>query len=50
MEVLQIDSTEINTRFIMIVVDSFNKRAWFVLLIAKVARSVAAAFFSKIVT
>ena len=50
MEVLHIDFTEVNGKFFVIVVDRFSKGAWFVLLIATDVRSVAVAFFSRIVT
>ena len=50
MEVLHIKFTEVNGKFIMIVVDKFSKHSWFVLLTATDARSVGAAFFSKVVT
>ena len=50
MEVLHIDFTEVNGKFVMTVVDRFSKRGWFVLLTATDARSVAVAFFNKIVT
>ena len=50
MEVLHIDFTEEAGKFAMIVFDTFSKRAWFVLLIATDARSVAVALFSRIVT
>ena len=49
MEVLHINFTEVNGKFIMTVVDRFSKHACFVLLIATDARSVAVAFFSRIV-
>ena len=50
MEVLHIDFTEVNGKFVMTVVDRFRKRGWFVLLTATDARSVAVAFFNRIVT
>ena len=50
MEVLHIDLTEVNGKFVMTVVDRFSKRGWFVLLTATDARSVAVAFFNRIVT
>ena len=50
MEVLYIDLTEVNGKFVMIVVDRFSKHGWFVLFTATDARSVAVAFFNKIVT
>ena len=50
MEVLHISFREVNGKFVMTVVDRFSKRAWFVLLTATDARSVAVAFFSRIVT
>ena len=46
MEVLHIDFTEVNGKFVMTVVDRFSNRKWFVLLTATDARSVAVAFFS----
>ena len=49
-EVLHIDFTEVNGQFVMTVVDGFSKRAWFVLLINTDAKSVAEAFFKRIVT
>ena len=50
MEVLHIAFTEVNGKFVMTVVDRFSKRGWFVLLTATDARSVAVAFFNRIVT
>ena len=50
MEVLHIDFTEVNGRCVMIVVDILSKRGWFVLLTFTDARSVAVAFFNRIVT
>ena len=50
MEVLHIHFTEVNGKFVMTVVDGFSKRGWFVLLTATDARSVAVAFFNRIVT
>ena len=50
MEVLHIDFTEVNGKFVMTVVDRFSKRGCFVLLTATDARSVAVAFFNRIVT
>ena len=50
MKVLHIDFTGVNGKFVMNVVDKFNKHAWFVLLTATDAKSVAVAFFSRIVT
>ena len=50
MEGLHIDFTEVNGKFVMTVVDRFSKRACFVLLTATDVRSVAIAFFNKIVT
>ena len=47
---LHIDFTEVNGKFVMIVVDKFSKRGWFVLLTATDARFVAGAFFNRIVT
>ena len=49
MEVLHINFAEINEKFVITVVDRFSKQAWFVLLTATDARSVAEAFFSKTV-
>ena len=49
-EVLHIDFTEVNGKFVMTVVDRFSKRGWFVPLTATDARSVAVAFFNRIVT
>ena len=50
MEVLHIDFNEVNGKFVMIVVDSFSNHCWFVLLTATDARSVAVAFFNRIMT
>ena len=50
MEVLHIDFTEVNGKFVITVVDRFSKRGWFVFLTATDVRSVAVAFFNKIVT
>ena len=50
MEVLHNDFIKTNGKFIMIVVDRFSKHDWFVLLTATDARSVAVAFFNRIVT
>ena len=50
MEVLHIDFTGVNGKFVMTVVDRFSKRGWFVLSTATYARSVAVAFFNRIVT
>ena len=50
MEVLHIDVTKVNGKFVKTVVDRFSKRGWFILLIATDARSVAVAFFNRIVT
>ena len=50
MKVLHINFAEINGKFVVIVVDRFSKCAWFVLLTATDARSVAVAFFSRIAT
>ena len=50
MEVLHMDFTELNGKFVMIIVDRFSKSGWFVLLTATDARSVAIAFFNRIVT
>ena len=49
-EVLHIDFTEVNGKFIMTVVDRFSKHGWFVFLTATDARSVAVAFFNRIAT
>ena len=48
MKVLHIDFTEVNGKFVMIVVDRFSKRFWFVLLTATDVRSIA--FFNRIIT
>ena len=50
MEGLYINSTEFNGIFVMTVIDIFSKRGWFVLLTATDVRSVAIAFFNRIVT
>ena len=50
MEVLHIDFTEVNEKFVMSVVDRFSKCGWLVLLTATDARSVAVAFCNRIVT
>ena len=50
MEVLHIDFTEVNGKFVMTEVDRFSKHGWFVLLTALNARSVAVAFFNRKVT
>ena len=50
MEVLHIDFAKVNGKFVMTVVDRFSKRGWFVLSTATDARSVAVAFFNRIVT
>ena len=50
MEVLRINFTKFYGKFVMTVVDRFSKCGWFVLLTATDARSVAVAFFNKIVT
>ena len=50
MEVLRINFTEANGKFVMTVVNRFSKCGWFVLLTATDARSVAVAFFNRIVT
>ena len=50
MEVLPIDFTDINGKFVMTVVDRFSKSGWFVLLTATDASSVAVGFFNRIVT
>ena len=50
MEVLHIDFTEVNGKFVMIAVDRLSKRGWFILLTATDARSVAVAFFNRIMT
>ena len=49
MEVLHINFTEVNGKFVMIVVDRFSKRGWFVLLTATDARFLAVACFNRIV-
>ena len=43
MEVLHIDFTEVNGKFVMTVADRFSNHGWFVLLIATDASSVAVA-------
>ena len=48
-ELLHINFTEVNGKFVMTLVDRFGKLVWFVLLIATDARSVPVAFFSRIV-
>ena len=50
MEVLHMDFTKVNGKFVMTVVAIFSKRGWFVLLTATNASSVAVAFFKRIVT
>ena len=50
MEVLHIDFTEVNGKFVMTIVDRFSKRGWLVLLTAADARSVDVAFFNRNVT
>ena len=50
MEVLHIDFTKVNRKFVMTVVDRFSKHGWFALLTATDARSVAVAFFNIIMT
>ena len=50
MKVQHFDFKEVIGKFVMTVVDRFSKCGWFVLLTATDARSVAVAFFSKIVT
>ena len=50
MEVLHIDFTEVNRKFVMTVVDRFSNHTWFARLTATNARSIAVAFFSTIVT
>ena len=47
-EVLHVDFTEVNGKFVM-TVERFSKRAWFVLLTATDARLVAIAFSIRIV-
>ena len=47
---LHIDLTEVNGKFVMTIVDRFSKKGWFVLLTATDAKSVAKAFYTKIVT
>ena len=44
------DFTEVNGKFVMIVVDRLSKKDWFIFLTATDAKSVAEAFFTKIVT
>ena len=46
MKVLHINLTEVNWKFVMIVVNRFSKRVWFALLITTDRRSVTVAFFS----
>ena len=50
MEVLHIDFIEVNGKLVLTVVDRFGKHGWFVLLTAMDARSIAEAFFNRIVT
>ena len=50
MEVLHIDLIEVNGKFVITVLDRLSKCAWIVFLIATDSRSVAVAFFSRIVT
>ena len=50
MGVLHIDFTEFKGKFDMTVVDRFSKHAWFVLLTATDAKSIAIPLFSRIVT
>ena len=50
MEVLHINFTEVAGKLAMIVIIKLSKYSWFVLLTATDARSVAVAFFSRIVT
>ena len=50
MEVLHIDLTGVNGKFVVTVVDRFSKKGWFILFTATDAKSVAEAFFTKIVT
>ena len=50
MEVLHIDFTEVNGKFVVTVVDRFSKCAWFAFLTATDVRSVAVAFFCRIKT
>ena len=50
MEVLHINYTKVNEKLVMMVVDIFSKLECFVLLTATDARSVAVAFFSRVVT
>ena len=50
MEVLHIYFTGVNGKFVMTVVDRFSKKGWFIFLTATDAKSVAEAFFTKIVT
>ena len=50
MEVLHINFTEVNGNNMINIVKKFSKCAWLVLLTATDARSVAEAFFSRIVT
>ena len=50
MEVLHNEFTEVNEKYVMTVVDRFSKLAWIVYPTATNSRSVAAAFFSRVVT
>ena len=50
MEVLHIDSTEVNGKSVITIVDKISRHGWFVLLTATDARSVSVAFFNRIVT
>ena len=50
MEVLHIDFTEVNGKFVMTVIDRFSKHGWFILLTATDTRYVAVVFLNRIVT
>ena len=50
MEVLHINVTEVNEKFVMTVVDWFSKHGWFVFVTATDVKPVAVAFFNRIVT
>ena len=50
LEMVHINFTEVNGKFVMTTVDRFSKCAWFVHLKATDARSAAVTFLSRIVT
>ena len=50
MEVLHIDFTEIDGKFVMTLVDRFSKRGWCVLLTTTDARCVTVAFLNRLMT